>query len=226
MHRLALVALATSFAIVAAGCAPSSERAQAIRNIETPTTLGEVKAFAAGRWRSLAVELRPTEDRTGSGVVQPTRLTRDFTIEPDDRFTGVIRLYGDDYGRLPLMAFEFRGRLRWGEPHPIAAGAYEIDYVLDAAFRVTPLHEQAATMLNQGLVPGLEPFSVGVPQDILGKAFPMFNIAKNQVVTDYDLIYFRNGLLFMGAKHVDGTPFDRPERRPHQLQIPLQRVAS
>ena len=28
----------------------------------------------------------------------------------------------------------------------------------------------------------------------------------------------------MGAKHVDGTPFDQPDRRPHQLQIPLVRV--
>ena len=28
----------------------------------------------------------------------------------------------------------------------------------------------------------------------------------------------------MGAKHVDGTPFDTPEHRPHQLQIPLEKV--
>ena len=226
MHRpAALAVLAITTALVASACAPSSQRVQAMRNVETPATLAEVKAFAVGRWQSLAVELRPTEDRTGTGVIQPTRLTRDFTMAPDDRFTGIIRLYGDDYGRLPLMAFEFAGSLRWGGPHPIAEGAYEIDYVLDEAFRVTPLHEQAAMMLNQGLVPGIEPFAVDVPQDILGKAFPMFNIAKDQVVTDYDLIFFRNGLLFMGAKHVDGTPFDRPERRPHQLQIPLQRVA-
>lgn len=26
----------------------------------------------------------------------------------------------------------------------------------------------------------------------------------------------------MSAKHVDGTTSDRPERRPHQLQIPLE----
>lgn len=29
-----------------------------------------------------------------------------------------------------------------------------------------------------------------------------------------------SGMLVMGAKHVDGTPFGTPERRPHQLQIP------
>jgi hypothetical protein len=42
----------------------------------------------------------------------------------------------------------------------------------------------------------------------------MFNIAAGQIVSDYDLIHFNHGLLFMGAKHVDGTPFDRPEQRP------------
>ena len=52
----------------------------------------------------------------------------------------------------------------------------------------------------------------------------MFNIVDGQIVSDYDLIYFKNGMLFMGAKHVDGTPFDKPENRPHQLQIPLERV--
>jgi hypothetical protein len=47
-----------------------------------------------------------------------------------------------------------------------------------------------------------------VKQNILKNPFPMFNIAKDQIVVDYDLIYFRNGMLFMGAKHVDRTPFD------------------
>ncbi|MCH2137393.1 MAG: hypothetical protein MK101_12605 [Phycisphaerales bacterium] len=151
----------------------------------------------------------------------PTRLTRDFTFTVDDRFVGKISLFADDYGKAPLMEFEFKGHLKWGKAHPIAEGAYEIDYVLDEGFGVTPLHEQAAMMLNQGLPEGMSAFKVGVQQDILEKAFPMFNIAEGQVVTDYDLIYFRNGLLFMGAKHVDGTPFDKVERRPHQLQIPL-----
>ena len=52
----------------------------------------------------------------------------------------------------------------------------------------------------------------------------MFHIEEGQIVGDYDLIYFKHGLLFMGAKHVDGTPFDKVENRPHQLQIPLERV--
>lgn len=189
-----------------------------------PRTLEAVKAFAVGDWVSLGFELRPTEDRAGTGVVEPTRLRRRFHYDADDTFTGVISMFADDYGRAPLMDFEFKGRLVWGGPHPIAEGAFDIDYVLDAGFGVTPLHEQAAEMLNAGLVEGMAPFAVGDKNDILGRAFPMFNLAEGQIVIDYDLIYFHSGLLFMGAKHVDGTPFDQPDRRPHQLQIPLVRV--
>ena len=218
------------FAILFLGliaCSTSNENAmreKAIRNIQEPKALQEVKSYSLGEWESLSIELRPTEDRTGSGQIQPTFLKRNFNFLPEDKFIGTISLFGDNYGNLPLMEFEFKGQLNWGEKHPIADGAWNIDYVLNEGFAVTPLHEQAASMLNAGLPEGMTPFAVNDKKDILGKAFPMFNIIEGQIVTDYDLIYFKNGLLFMGAKHVDGTPFDKAENRPHQLQIPLERV--
>ena len=190
-----------------------------------PKTLEAVKAYALGKWESISIELRPTEDRTGKGTMAPTYLRRHFSYLPGDKFRGVITLYGDSYGQLPLLEFEFKGSLNWGETHPIAEGAWQIDYILDEEFAVTPLNPDAAAMLNQVPAEGIAPFESGVKQNILKKAFPLFNIAKGQTVIDYDLIYFRNGMLFMGAKHVDGTPFDQPERRPHQLQIPLIRAS-
>lgn len=189
-----------------------------------PRTLPELQDAIIGDWTSISVELRPTEDRTDSGVVTPTFLRRHFTYRPDGTFTGIIRMFADDYGALPMMEFEFSGHLVWHDPHPIAEGAFSVDYVLDVDFAVTPLAEPAVEMLNSGLVDGMAPFEFGVRTSIFGKAFPMFNIAEGQIVGDYDLLYLRDGMLFMGAKHVDGTPFDRPERRPHQLQIPLVRA--
>lgn len=204
---------------------PETMRAEGIRRMQQPTTLEEVQAYSIGTWESLSVELRPNEDRTGTGTVTPNYLKRRFTYFSRDSFVGVITLFADNYGQMPLMEFEFKGSLRWGNAHPIASGAWEIDYVLDAGFGVTPLHPNAAAMLNQAPVEGLQPFEAGVKQDILQKPFPMFNLVAGQIVCDYDLIYFSHGMLFMGAKHVDGTPFDRVERRPHQLQIPLMRVS-
>jgi len=152
-------------------------------------------------------------------------LKRNFKYLSKDKFIGTITMFGDNYGQMPLMEFEFKGELKWDEEHPIADGAWKIDYVLNEGFAVTPLQEQSAQMLNAGLPEGMAAFEANVKKDILGKAFPMFHIAEDQIVSDYDLIYFKNGLLFMGAKHVDGTPFDKPENRPHQLQIPLERVS-
>lgn len=199
-------------------------RKKAMHMLETPKTLEEVQQYAQGEWESISVELRPTEDRTGTGNVNPTFLKRNFKYLSNEKFIGTITLFGDNYGQLPLLEFEFKGSLKWGEQHPIADGAWEIDYILDEGFGVTPLNEQAAAMLNQALPPEVSAFEANKKQDILKKAFPMFNIVEGQVVSDFDLIYFRNGMLFMGAKHVDGTPFDKVENRPHQLQIPLARV--
>ena len=192
--------------------------------MENPITLEQVKNYALGEWQSLSVELRPTEDRTGSGKIEPTYLKRNFKYLSNDKFIGTITLYGDNYGKLPLMEFEFKGNLIWHDEHPIAEGAWKIDYMLDEGFGVTPLNSQAAEMLNIALPEGMKPFENQVKKDILGKAFPMFHIVEGQIVGDYDLIYFKHGLLFMGAKHVDGTPFDKLENRPHQLQIPLERL--
>jgi len=202
----------------------AQDRKTAMHMLERPTSLSEVRAYALGEWESISVELRPTEDRTGSGQVNPTFLKRNFKYLSEGKFVGTITMFGDNYGQIPLFEFEFKGRLVWGEKHPIADGAWKIDYVLDEGFGVTPFNEQAAAMLNQALPEGMTAFMSGEQKDILKKAFPMFNIVENQVVSDYDLIYFRNGMLFMGAKHVDGTPFDKVENRPHQLQIPLVKV--
>lgn len=222
-YSLALVLVITTL-FSACNTNEKSMRRKAIRNIQQPKTLKEVQDYALGEWISISTELRPTEDRTGSGVIQPTWLKRKFNYLSKEKFVGTITMFADNYGQMPLLEFEFKGDLKWGDQHPIADGAWNIDYVLNEGFAVTPLHEQAATMLNAGLPEGMEPFEVNSKKDILGKAFPMFNIIEGQVVSDYDLIYFRNGMLFMGAKHVDGTPFDKPENRPHQLQIPLERV--
>ena len=210
--------------VMALACSGVSKRTMGIHMVQEPTSLEEVKGYAQGEWQSLTVELRPTEDRAGKGKIQSTYLKRSFKYLKGDRFEGTITMFADQYGKAPLMKFEFKGDLKWGNRHPIAEGAYEIDYVLNEGFALTPLHPKAAAMLNSIPVKGLPKFKAGQTQDILRKPFPLFKIAKGQIVTDYDLIYFRNGMLFMGAKHVDGTPFDKPSRRPHQLQIPLRRV--
>ncbi len=187
-------------------------------------TAAEISQFIqGGEWTSLSVELRPFEDRLGTGKIQPFYVQRIFKYLPQNQFEGSIISSADPYGKMPLVKFTFKGHVVWGKPHPIAQGAFEIDYLLDKAFEVTPLNPMFADNLNQAPSKGLNRWEVNVMQDIKGKEFPLFGIREGQVVGDYDLIYMHNGMLFMGSKHVDGRGFDKPENRPTNLQIPLER---
>ena len=86
-----------------------SKREKAIRNIQQPVALEEVQEYAIGEWESISVELRPTEDRTGSGTIQPTFLKRNFKYLSKERFVGTITMFVDNYGEIPLLEFEFKG---------------------------------------------------------------------------------------------------------------------
>lgn len=52
---------------------------QGAKNGANTQTLAAVQAYVIGAWQSIGVELRPTEDRTGTGQITPTYLKRHFT---------------------------------------------------------------------------------------------------------------------------------------------------
>ena len=63
----------------------------------------------------------------------------------------------------------------------------------------------------------------GETQNILKKAFPLFGLAEGQIFKEYDLIYLYNGMMFWGARNIDGRGFDTENNRPTNLQIPMIR---
>lgn len=189
--------------------------------------LSQIKTFIqGGAWISITPELRPFEDRLGTGKIEPFYVQRNFQYFDEDRFEGSIVSSADPYGQIPLVSFTFKGHTVWGNPHPIADGAYEVDYILDEAFEVTPLHPMFTDQLNSAPIEGLNTWETGIMQDIKGKAFPLFGVKEGEIVGDYDLLFIFDGLLFMGSKHVDGRGFDKPENRPTNLQVPLYRKGS
>ncbi len=131
--------------------------------------------------------------------------------------------YADATGKVPLVKIVIKGHNAWRGEHPIAPGAYNLDYIADEAYEVTPLHQGFADVANKFPGNGLNTWEVNVMQDVRGKAFPLFSLVEGQMYVDYDLIYIYNGMLFNGSKNVDGRAFDKPENRPTNLQIPLVR---
>ncbi len=151
----------------------------------------------------------------------PFYCTRIFKYS-DDKFECTVVNYADSNAKVPLVKFTIKGHVVFKDKHPIAEGAFQLDYVADEAYEVTPLHQGFVDAVNKVPVASLDEWQVNITQDVKGKAVPAFGLAEG-IYTDYDLIYVYNDMLFNGSKNVDGRPFDKPENRPTNLQIPLVR---
>lgn len=198
----------------------------------TPTEGDRLHSAMKGRWNSVACELRPQAAQRPGDPVQPSWVTRDFTFDGHGGFSATIVVYADMHCEQPMNEFNFSGHAELGGPSRAARGAREITYVLDRSLSITPRSQLVVDMMAKlpGGACGDEPYRLNVAQSILRKPCILLNnIDSGQVVKDHDLIYLhgsgRQQLLFMGAKHVDGSGFYKPENRPQSgLQVPLIRA--
>ena len=124
---------------------------------------------------------------------------------------------------MPLARFDIKGHSEWVGDHPLAAGAQKVNFVADTYFGVTPLAQGFADLLNE-VTNGYDTWKVGETQDIFKKNFAPFGLADGQIYKEYDLVYLFNGMMFWGARNIDGRGFDTEENRPTNLQIPMKRV--
>jgi len=192
---------------------------QKIRNMNTE----EIKQFIAGdEWHSIAPELRPSSIKNPDGSIKPFYLRRTFSYLPDDVFELIILNYADPLGKVPLAKLFVKGHIEWKGEHPIAENAQKVDFIADKEYTVTPLHTGFVDLLN-AVTKGFNPWIANEAQSIFKKEFPPFGLVDGQVFMEYDLIYVFGGLMFWGARHVDGRGFDSEENRPTNLQIPLIR---
>jgi hypothetical protein len=185
-------------------------------------TAEQIKQFIqGGEWVSITTEVRPSIAK--AATIQPFYCSRLFTYPGNDRFECTVINYADANGKVPLVKIVIKGHNVWQGEHPIAQGAYKLDYVADDAYEVTPLHQGFADAINQAPAAGLNKWELNVMQDVKGKGFLPFGLTEGQIYIDYDLIYIFNDMLFNGSKNVDGRAFDKPENRPTNLQLPLVR---
>ena len=183
----------------------------------------EIKQFIAGEaWHSIAPELRPSSIKNPDGSIKPFYLSRTFLYLPGDGFELTIHNYADPFGKVPLAKLFIKGHMEWKGEHPIADGAQKVDFIADENYTVTPIHAGFVDLLNN-VTKGFNPWMANEGQSIFKKAFAPFGLAEGQVFMEYDLIHISGGLMFWGARHVDGRGFDSDENRPTNLQIPLMR---
>ena len=176
-----------------------------------------------GDWTSIATEVRPSAAKNPDGSLKPFYLRRDFKALPGDRFELRITNYADASGQVPLARLAIRGHMAWRGAHAVAPGAQQVDFVADEAYEVTPLLPGFADALNQAAAQGYAKWEVGQTQSIFGKTFAPFGLTAGKNFMEYDLVYINQGMLFWGARHVDGRGFDTEQNRPANLQIPMVR---
>lgn len=206
----------TRRAALALGLAASALKSQAMN-------LDDLKNQLLGDWASLAVELRPSSQKNPDGSLKPFYLRRDFRYLAGDRFELTVTNFVDPNGKLPLARILIRGHMLWRGDHPVAPGAQKVDFIADEAYEVTPLLQGFADLLNQVAAQGYAKWEVGQAQSVFGKRFVPFGLVEGRHFMEYDLVHLDHGLLFWGARHVDGRGFDSEENRPTNLQIPLGR---
>jgi hypothetical protein len=135
----------------------------------TPEQITQV--IQGGRWVSITTELRLSTNTSASGEIQPFYCSRVFTYSPGDRFACTVMNYADPTGKVPLVKIVITGHNAWQGEHPIAKGAYNLDYIADEAYEVTPLHQGFADVANTFPGTGLNMWEVNVMQDVKGKPF-------------------------------------------------------
>ena len=185
------------------------------------TDVAKIKQALLGNWESIAPEIRPSKNP--DGTIKPFYLARRFVYRPEDRFELTVMNSADPFGKVVLSKIEISGHMLWRGEHPIASGAQKVDFAADEAYAVTPLHQGFADLLAKVAADGYAQWQLGQKQSIFGKTFRPFGLVAGDNFKECDLVYLAHGLLFWGARNVDGRGFDTEENRPTNLQIPLVR---
>ena len=185
-------------------------------------TTEQVIQQSVGNWESIAPEVRPGSAKKPDGTLTPFYLSRRFSFAQDGTFQLTVITYADPNGKIPLAKMDIKGHTEWKGEHPISIGAQKVNFSADTQYTVTPLAQGFADVLNK-VTSGYNEWKVGDTQSIFKKAFAPFGLVDGQVFKEYDLVYLYNGMMFWGARNVDGRGFDTEENRPTNLQIPLIR---
>ena len=181
-----------------------------------------VKNASIGKWASIAPEVRPSNTKNADGTLKPFYLTREFVLLEDDSFELMVKNFADPFAKVSLARMLIKGHIEWCGEHPLIPGAQKVNFTADEDYSVTPLLQGFADVLNK-FTSGFSEWKIGEPQSIFKKPFPPFGLVKDQIFKEYDLIFVFDGMMFWGARNVDGRGFDTEENRPTNLQIPLVR---
>lgn len=172
----------------------------------------------AGRWRSIACELRPAQ---GGGDMY---LRRAITFT-DKKIDVEFKVFEDSGCTKPKLTLFFTGAVEVVGPSTVATGAHEVNLHIDTV-DLQPASEGVAAFLGSGGPSscGPQPWKAGARQRISDTGCKPFALPPKTITHEYEVLAVDHDVLFFGARPVDGTSLDAVTKRPHALQVPLERV--
>ncbi|CAD8210003.1 unnamed protein product [Paramecium pentaurelia] len=187
---------------------------------ETPLTLDELKeAILGGVWQSLTKEVRPSKNNQGKLIT--TFQTRKLTFLSESNYSLVLTSFPGPGQTSPFLEMEVIGPFVWEEDaSQVVAGAYFAKFSMSQLY-ITPMNDEMATNLNQGLPEGIEPFKNGQKANLTGKEFPALGMTSDSPDYESDMVYQRQNRLYLQARPVDGGMLYPKERRTYSLQRDL-----
>lgn len=186
----------------------------------SPLFAQETMPELSGTWQSMACELRP---QAGQDGIQPWYLTREVTFA-EGRIDAHFTTYADAECSAPLLELRFGGDVVVHGQSDVAPGARNVDLIVNDYLTVTPQMEGFAGFLNSADpgACGTQDWAVGVEQDVYATGCTVMGVAPETPTNEYEVLHVSAGLLYFGARPVDGTSLDGPDTRPTALQMPLQ----
>ena len=203
-------------------CAKTSLCLLAVSLLGSPAVAQETDLDLTGTWESIACELRP---QAGQDGVTPWYLNRSITFAPG-RIDAHFTTYADPNCSAPLLELKFGGDVNVLGASDVAAGARDVDLIVNDYLTVTPQMEGFAGFLNSADsgTCGADAWTVGTEQDVFESGCSVMGVAANTPTTEYEVLHVSAGHLYFGARPVDGLPLAEPDSRPTALQMPLKRL--
>ncbi len=173
-----------------------------------------------GTWISTSCELRP---QAGPDGVNPWHLTRSVIFN-GDRIDAHFTTFADANCSTPLVELKFGGEVRVLGASDVVSGAKNVDLIVNDYLTITPRRDGFSDFLNsaQPGACGNERWQTGVEQNIYKTGCSVMGVAADTPSNEFEVLYVASGLLYFGARPVNGKPLDTPQSRPTALQVPLQ----
>ena len=152
-------------------------------------------------------------------------MKRSVTFGPG-RIDAHFTTYADASCQAPLLELKFGGAVNVLGASDVAAGAQEVDLIVNDYLTVTPRMEGFAGFLNSAAAGtcGASEWTVGAEQDVFATGSSVMGVEANSPTTEYEVLHVSAGHLYFGARPVSGMPLAEPDSRPTALQMPLKRM--